>query len=57
MSGILAKLTGWFGRRAEEVREAADGGIPVSTRGRDERETSTNEQVAGAAEQPWADEN
>jgi len=57
MSGILAKLTGWFGRRAEEVREAADGGIPVSTRGRDERETSTNEQVAGAAEQPWADKD
>jgi len=55
MSGILRKLTQWFSSRAEEVREVADGGIAVSTRGEDERETSTNEQVAGAAEQPWAD--
>ena len=57
MSGILGKLASWFGRRAEEVRDAADGGIPVSTRGRDDSETSTNEQVAGAAEQPWADKD
>jgi hypothetical protein len=57
MSGIFGKLSSWFGRRAEEVREAADGGIPVSTRGHDERETSTNEQVAGAAQEPWADKD
>jgi hypothetical protein len=57
MSAFLGKLTRWLGRRAEEAREVADGGRPVSTRGEDERETSTDEQVAGAAHEPWADED
>lgn len=53
MSGVLDKVARWLGRHAEQAREAADGGIPVATRGDDERETSTNAQVAGAAEEPY----
>jgi hypothetical protein len=54
MSGILENLKAWFGRRAEDVRDAAEGGTAIATPAADfDRETSTNAQVAGAADEPY----
>ena len=60
MSSTLEKIRGWFRREATSVEERAEGGEPVATpaagaaAGDEDRETSTNAQVEGAAGQPWS---
>lgn len=60
MSGALQTITRWFRRRAEDVEDIAKGGRTVSAeppgvRGDDDRETSTNAQLEGTADEPWPD--
>jgi hypothetical protein len=58
----LQKISQWFRRAASSAEEEAEGGIAVATpppgaesteMGDADRETSTNAQVEGAADQPW----
>jgi hypothetical protein len=53
----------WFRRTAGSVEETVEGGSPVATPppgtnqvgfGDGDRETSTNAQTEGAADQPWS---
>lgn len=55
------KIKSLFRRAATSVEEVAKGEEPASTpaafsEGDPDRETSTNEQVEGAAGQPWSDD-
>jgi hypothetical protein len=49
----------WFRRAEKSVEDAADGEAPVATpppgaaSGDTDRETSTNAQTEGAADEPW----
>lgn len=59
MSNGLERLKGLFRRAATSVEEVADGEEPVATPasgadGDADRETSTNAQVEGAADEPWS---
>jgi hypothetical protein len=58
----LRKIKGMLRRAATSVEEIAEGGEPVATPppgatsgrlGDPDRETSTNAQLEGAAEEPW----
>ena len=56
----LESIRRWFRRRAEDVEDIAKGGLTVSVQpsgvgGDDERETSTNAQPEGTADEPWPD--
>ena len=62
MSSGLRKIRGLLRRAATSVEEIAEGGEPVATPprgatsgrlGDPDRETSTNAQVEGAADEPW----
>jgi hypothetical protein len=60
MSTVLSRLMGWFRRATTSVEEVAAGEMPAATpapgsvrEGDEERETSTNAQLGGAAGQPW----
>jgi hypothetical protein len=62
MSKGLQKIREWFRREANAVEEVVEGETPVATpppgaawagTGDTDRETSTNAQVEGAADQPW----
>jgi hypothetical protein len=58
----LRKISQWFRGAASSVEDEAEGGTAVATpppgaesneMGDADRETSTNAQVEGAADQPW----
>jgi hypothetical protein len=58
----LKKIREWFRRAARSVEEVAEGGKPVATPppgaasarlGDQDRETSTNAQLEGSADEPW----
>ena len=60
----LTKISGLFRRASTSVEEVVEGGEPVATppsgatsgRLRDpDRETSTDAQMEGAADEPWGD--
>ena len=60
--GALQKISQWFRQATSSVEDEVEGGTAVATpppgaesteRGDADRETSTNAQVAGAADQPW----
>jgi hypothetical protein len=62
LSTGLKKIKGLLRRAATSVEEIAEGGEPVATpppgaasarRGDPDRETSTNAQLEGAADEPW----
>lgn len=56
MTGALDKIKRWLLGRGAAVEEVAEGGEPVASPAPgsgDERETSTNAQVEGAADEPW----
>ena len=53
MSGILGTIRRWFSRAEEDAKEVAEGGIAVATPEGEEREESTNAQVAGAYDEPY----
>jgi hypothetical protein len=62
MRNGLQKIREWFRREANAVEEVAEGETAVATpppgaasarTGDTDRETSTNAQVEGAADQPW----
>ena len=62
MTRGLQKIRGWLRRSASFVKEVAEGGLAVATpppgapsarMGDPDRETSTNAQLGGAADQPW----
>lgn len=58
MSGMLDTLKQWLGMGARDAQAVAEGGEPAThgTPGMDEEiETSTNAQVAGAADEPYPD--
>jgi hypothetical protein len=59
----LERIKRWLGRTVGSVEETVEGGSPVATPapgtnpagfGDDARETSTNAQTEGAADQPWS---
>jgi hypothetical protein len=59
----LQKIRRWFRQAVSSVEEEAEGGTAVATPppgaesaelGDADRETSTNAQVEGAADQPWS---
>jgi len=63
VSNGLAKIKGFFRRMGTSVEEAAEGGEPVASLppgapsarlGDSDRETSTNAEVEGAADEPWS---
>jgi hypothetical protein len=60
VSSTLEKIKGWFRRETTSVEERVEGGEPVATpapgapTGDPVRETSTNAQVEGAADEPWS---
>ena len=60
MSDSLSKLRGLFRRATKSVEAVAEGEEPVATPARTgtdadpDRETSTNAQVEGAADEPWS---
>jgi hypothetical protein len=49
------RIKRWLGGEASKVEETVEGAEPVTTPplGDDERETSTNAQMEGAADEPW----
>jgi hypothetical protein len=58
----MEKLRRWFRRESSAAEEVAEGGSAVATpppgaasagTGDTDRETSTNAQVEGAADEPW----
>jgi hypothetical protein len=58
MAGTVEKIKRWFRRSEVIVEEEAEGARPVATPPEGvaddrERETSTNAQTAGAADEPW----
>ena len=64
MSVSLERIKGWFRREAGTAKDVVEGATPVATPpvgvGPDsigaedvERETSTNAQMEGAADEPW----
>jgi hypothetical protein len=62
MSTSLERIKRWFRRAAGAAEDANEGGSPVATpppgadpsgTGDAERETSTNAQMEGAADEPW----
>jgi hypothetical protein len=62
VSSGLDKIKGLFRRTATRAEEVAEGGKPVATPppgaiseriGDPDRETSTNAQTEGAADEPW----
>jgi hypothetical protein len=61
VSASFERFKRWFGREAEAAEEVGDGESPAATpppgaySGGDdaERETSTNAQMEGAADEPW----
>jgi hypothetical protein len=62
VSTSLDRIKGWFRRAARSAEDEAEGGSPAATPppgagsaglGDVERETSTNAQVEGAADEPW----
>jgi hypothetical protein len=51
---MLDAIRRWFRREEQVVKEEAAGSLPVATGlSGNERETSTNAQVAGAADEPY----
>jgi hypothetical protein len=52
---MIDKIKSWFGKEENRVEYVVGGGEPVTVPpgGEDERETSTNAQSQGAAEEPW----
>lgn len=55
----LATIKRLFRREVTAIEEVADGAEPVTTpapgsSGDSDRETSTNAQVEGAADEPWS---
>jgi len=64
MSGLVESITRWFRRAKRAVENEAEGGTPVATPPAgagsseldddSERETSTNAQLEGAADEPWS---
>jgi len=59
VSTSLERIKGWFRRTARSAEEAVEGESPVATPPPDasgdvERETSTNAQMEGAADEPWS---
>ena len=59
----LEKIKGWFRRAGTSAEEVAEGGEPVATpppgsasapTSDPDRETSTNAQSEGAADEPWS---
>jgi hypothetical protein len=58
----LDKIKSWFRRAGDSAKEVAEGEQPVATPppgspssrlGDADRETSTNAQMEGAADEPW----
>jgi hypothetical protein len=58
----LERIKGWFRRSTTSVEDAVDAGEPVATppagagpawKSDPDRETSTNAQMEGAADEPW----
>ena len=59
MNGLLESIKRLLRREATAAEEIAEGGRPVTTPppgsgGDPERETSTNAQMEGAADEPWS---
>ena len=59
---MIDTIRKWFGRTEQEAESEAKGAEPVATPppgrlGDEERETSTNAQVAGASDEPWPGNN
>jgi hypothetical protein len=65
VSASLERIKGWFGRQMRGAENVAEGAKPVATppagadpegsgTGDVERETSTNAQTEGAADEPWS---
>jgi len=59
MASVFDKIKQWFRQENATVKEEVEGGEPVATppegSGNDpQRETSTNAQTAGAADEPWS---
>jgi hypothetical protein len=55
----LERIKRWFRRAARSAEDEVEGGSPVATPPPDaggdvERETSTNAQMEGAADEPWS---
>jgi hypothetical protein len=62
VSSGLEKIKSWFRRATESAEDVAEGEKPVATPppgagsarlGDSDRETSTNAQTEGAADEPW----
>jgi hypothetical protein len=56
MSGMIDRIKSWFRQEENRAEDVVGGGEPVATppdAEGDERETSTNAQTQGAAEEPW----
>jgi len=62
VSTTLERIKRWFRRSLGSVEDAVEGGSPAATpppggnpvgMGDNERETSTNAQTEGAADEPW----
>jgi hypothetical protein len=60
---LLSEIRRWLRREASLLESTAEGGRPVATpppgaastrTGDPDRETSTNAQMAGAADEPWS---
>jgi hypothetical protein len=54
----LERIKRWFRRTADSAEDAVEAGSPVAmpppgVTGDAERETSTNAQTEGAADEPW----
>jgi hypothetical protein len=63
VSTSLERIKRWFRRTAGSAEDVVEGGSPVATPPPDaspagmddaERETSTNAQMEGAADEPWS---
>jgi hypothetical protein len=63
VSTTFERIKRWFHRAVGSVEEAVQGGSPAATpppganrvgMGDTERETSTNAQTEGAADEPWS---
>jgi hypothetical protein len=62
VSATFERFKRWFRGTAGSAEDAAEGGSPIATPppganpvgGDDDRETSTNAQMEGAADEPWS---
>jgi hypothetical protein len=59
VSTSLERIKRWFRRTVGSAKDEVEGGSPVATpppggSGDVERETSTNAQMEGAADEPWS---